>query len=208
MRQTLLIIILTILTLTGFAQTQSYGDVAIKCTTNFQEGLTNIPADSLDKVFGERLSKLRECFIGLKFPDFSLTSIEGKRYQLSDLKGKVIMLNFWFIGCAPCVAEMPLLNQLAEEYRGQDFLLLTFSTDDKESILNFRKKRKIKYEIFEKSRDLIQNTFHLSYGYPTNIILDKTGKIVEFKLGGALEEEKLQKIKSSFKGIIETELRR
>src|SRR5688572_27232831 len=116
MKQILIIISFGILTVARLAQAQSYDEVAKKCTTNFQEGLINIPTDSLDKVFGVRLDKLRECFIGLKFPDFSLTSIDGKQFQLSELKGKVIMLNFWFIACAPCVAEMPLLNQLVEEY--------------------------------------------------------------------------------------------
>jgi len=208
MRILLPTILLTILTFKGCAQTQSYDDAARRCTSAFQDGLSTIPADSIDKVMTEREGNLRECFIGLKFPNFNLTSIDGTQYKLSDLRGKVIMLNFWFIGCAPCVTEMPLLNQLAEEYHGKDFLLLTFSTDDKESIFNFKKKRELNFVIFEKSKDIIENSFHLSYVYPTNIFIDKEGNIVEFKIGGALSEEKLRLTKTEFKAIIDRELKR
>jgi peroxiredoxin len=138
---------------------------------------------------------------GFAIPYFSLTSIDGELYRLSELKGRVIMLNFWFIDCASCVDEIPLLNQLTEEYKDEDFLLLSFSTDDKETILNFKKSHELKYVVFENSSDLIQNTFHLPYGYPTNIILDKEGKIIDLKLGGDPK-----KLKATFRMIIDTGL--
>lgn len=196
MRHTLLTTILALITLLSFAQTQSYEVEAEKCKAVFQKNLAS-RRDSLSKLFSEA----GNCLVGLQFPDFNLISIDGEQYKLSELKGKVIMLNFWFIGCAPCVEEMPLLNQLTEEYKGQDFLLLSFSTDNKEAIFNFRKRHEIKYVIFENSRDLIHDSFHLSYGYPTNIFLDKEGKIVKVKLGGDPK-----KMKAIFKEIIDNGL--
>lgn len=208
MRKILTTILLTIFAFVNYAQNQSYDEAARNCTFTFQDGLDKIPADSVDKVVGERLANLRECFIGLKFPNFTLTSIDGTQYKLSDLRGKVILLNFWFIACSPCVAEMPLLNELVEEYRGQEFLLLTFSLDDKESILNFKKKRNLNFAIFDKSDKLIENDFQLSYGYPINIFIDKNGIIADFKVGGVLSEDKLRVIKTEFKATIDRELRR
>jgi peroxiredoxin len=203
MRPIPLIIILSILTLTGY--TQTYDEQAKKSMSNFQDGLNNMPPETRGQVVADRLGHVRDYFIGLKFPAFSLTSIDGKEYQPNDLRGKVVLLNFWFIGCAPCVAEIPMLRQLTEEYQDKDFLLLTFSTDDKESILNFKKENDLNYDVFEKSRELIENKFYLCYGYPTTIILDKEGRIVEFRLGG---ERKGENLPETFKKIIDAELKR
>jgi peroxiredoxin len=208
MKKLLSAILLTIVIFNGCAQPESYDETARKCTAAFQDGLSTIPPDSIDNVMIKREGNLTKCFTGLKFPDFNLTSTDGTKYKLSDLRGKVVMLNFWFIGCAPCVAEMPLLNELTEEYKGQNFQLLTFSTDDKESIVNFKLKHALNLVVFEKSKSLIENYFHLSYVYPTNIFIDKEGNIVEFKIGGALEDGKLQLTKTQFKQIIDRELKK
>jgi len=122
---------------------------------------------------------------------------------LSELKGFIIILNFWVIDCSSCIDYISLLNQLTEEYDGENVVFLSFTTDSKEAILNFKKDHELKYVVFDESRDLIQNTFHLPYGYPTNIILDKDGKVVKVKLGGDLK-----KMKSVFKEIIDVELAR
>lgn len=200
--------LLTIVTFVAFAQPQSYEEVAKKCASEFREGLLDMLAGSNEQALLEKDSVSRQCLMGLKFPDFELTSVDGKRYQLSDLKGKVVMSNFWFIGCAPCFAEMPILNELVAEYGDHDFVLLTFSTDDKEAILNLTRKRKLNYAIFEKSRPLIENTFHLSFGYPTNILLDKKGNKAEFKTGGTFDNKHLRTAKLKFKEVIDTELKR
>jgi peroxiredoxin len=193
MRHSILATILALLTSLSFVDAQSYEDEAEKCMADFQRKLANKEADVFNTA--------GDCLVGLPFPYFSLTSIDGELYRLSELKGRVIMLNFWFIDCASCVDEIPLLNQLTEEYKDEDFLLLSFSTDDKETILNFKKSHELKYVVFENSSDLIQNTFHLPYGYPTNIILDKEGKIIDLKLGGDPK-----KLKATFRMIIDTGL--
>src|SRR6185312_613814 len=55
--------------------------------------------------------------IGSEAPDFTVADLNGKMYKLSDLKGKTVVLNFWFTTCAPCVTEMPELNRLIEKYK-------------------------------------------------------------------------------------------
>ncbi|NJL14107.1 MAG: TlpA family protein disulfide reductase [Microscillaceae bacterium] len=203
MKRLLLTTFLIMPVLSGFSQPNAYSEAAKKCATDFQEGLLTIATEDRDSVFYEKMVNLRDCFLGLKFPDFSLLSIDRTPYSLNDLKGKVVMLNLWFIGCAPCVAEMPILGQLAEEYQGKDFILLTFSLDDNASIMEFKKKKELNFVIFAKSRQIIEELFLLTFGYPTNIILDKEGKIAEFKLGAPMDESELQKMKSSFKEVID-----
>src|ERR1700721_19361 len=67
--------------------------------------------------------------LGAPAPDFSLTSLDGKSYKLGELKGKTIVLNFWFTACMPCREEMPGLNELVKSYqndRNVVFIAITF----------------------------------------------------------------------------------
>ena len=154
----------------------------------------------------QRSIDLRACMIGKKFPSFSATTISGKTYSTDDLEGKVVFVTSWFSSCAPCVAEIPVLNELSKQYKSKDFLVLSFSTDDAEGINRFLVGRSIDYEIFPDSKELIENKIRTSYGYPTNFILNKKGEIVEFVTGGPTEENALEGVKNEFATIIEREL--
>ena len=116
------------------------------------------------------------------------------------------MINFWFIACPPCVAEVPMLNEIHYEYKGKDFKLISFAPDDASAINDFISKHKIKYEIFPKTNDLITKTFKMNFGYPTTFFLDRKGEIVEMKTGGAIDEKGLKWTKEEFKRIIDKEI--
>lgn len=87
-----------------------------------------------------RLSVIRPLFLVLALltthfshadtlPDFSLKDSNGKTWQLSDLRGKVVMLNFWAAWCAPCRKEMPLLEAMYQDLKESDFVLLAINTE-------------------------------------------------------------------------------
>src|SRR4051812_43635177 len=57
-------------------------------------------------------------------PAFSLTSLEGERFDLAALRGKVVVLNFWFTGCAPCVAEFGKLNGLVNKFKNKEVVFI------------------------------------------------------------------------------------
>lgn len=154
----------------------------------------------------EKQQALRECVVGKKFPTFSATTITGKKYSNTDIKGKVVFITSWFTTCPPCLAEMPILNELNEKYKDKEFLLLSFSPDDDERIRKFLKERPITYEIFPNSEGLIQYRIQTNYGYPTNIIVNKKGEIVEFRTGSPLDQKGLAATKNDFAAIIEREL--
>ncbi len=185
---------------------QSYAETMDRCTKLFTKGLSEIPQEKMGMEMHTRTSALRECIIGQKFPAFQLASMKNKKYSAAELEGKVIMINLWFISCPPCVAEMPLLNELQKEYKKKNFLILSFATDDENAIREFMSKRTIDYEIFPQANDVIEKTFKMSFGYPTNLFLNKHGEIVEFKVGGAMEEVGLKQTKMVFKKIIDSEL--
>lgn len=63
--------------------------------------------------------------VGAQAPDFTLDTADGTAVKLSDLRGKRVVLNFWATWCPPCRAEMPDLNRVAGDYRGQGVVVLT-----------------------------------------------------------------------------------
>ena len=106
---------------------------------------------------------------------FSVQDMEGNEYSLNSLKGKVIVMNFWFIGCKPCMQEIPELNELVEKYHGKEVVFLGFASDKKSRLEKFLKKKTFKYNIIPGSK--IDGSYKV-FGYPTHVVIDQNSQIV------------------------------
>lgn len=130
--------------------------------------------------------------IGTKGIDFNLKDIKGKTHKLSELKGKVVVLNFWFVECKPCITEMPELNDLIKEFKDQDVEFISIALNAEKEIKKFLKKNTFNYSIISDGQATAQ-TYQVK-GYPTNIIIDKSGIIQYVSTGvGPNNKENLQK---------------
>lgn len=114
--------------------------------------------------------------IGTEATFFSATDINGNEYSLNSLKGKIIVMNFWFVQCKPCIMEMPELNKLVKNYKSKNVVFLGFATNKKSKIDSFLKKNNFSYNIIPSSKK-IASDYKVS-SYPTHIIIDKKSKIV------------------------------
>jgi len=116
---------------------------------------------------------------GKPLPDFVFKDILGNTYTPEDIKGKVVVINFWFINCAPCVEEMPELYKLVKEYENnKDVLFLALTLDEKGSMLNkFLETNVFNYNIIPDSQDYIMNKLQVN-SFPTHIVLDKNSNVV------------------------------
>jgi len=114
--------------------------------------------------------------IGKDAIPFSAKDINGNEYSLNRLKENIIVMNFWFVECKPCVMEMPELNELVKNYKNKDVVFLGFATNDKQKLDSFLKKKNFSYNIIPNSKK-IAAAYKVS-GYPTHIIIDKNSKIV------------------------------
>ena len=113
--------------------------------------------------------------IGTKATDFNLKDLKGKTHLLSELKGKVVVLNFWFVECKPCIMEMPELNQLVEEFKEKNIVFLAIALNDKKQLKKFLKTTDFNYKVVANGQ-----TSADSYGvkgFPTNVIIDQNGII-------------------------------
>lgn len=136
-------------------------------------------------------------------PDFELTGMDGKQYKLSDFRGKRVFLNFWATWCPPCRAEMPHIQQLYENYQGDDYAILTVTNPRSEEypnnaditedgITSFVKSREFSFPVLF---DTTQKVFRL-YGirsFPTTYIIDADGR-VEGYVPSAMSYELMESI--------------
>jgi len=92
------------------------------------DSLTSKPASN------ESFIDWENCIKGKKMPYLSLETIAGEKIKTKKLKGKILMINLWFIDCNPCIAELPALNRLAKEYKNKEVVFIGLSLDKKESL--------------------------------------------------------------------------
>jgi thiol-disulfide isomerase/thioredoxin len=113
---------------------------------------------------------------GEKISSFSAKDINGNKIKLKDLAGKIVVLNFWFIGCPPCRMEIPELNKIALQYANNpDVVFVAIALDYKSDIEPFIKTNPFGYHIIENGR-MYADIYKINL-YPTNVILDKEGKV-------------------------------
>ena len=111
-------------------------------------------------------------FIGKKIRFPYMTDMTGKDYWNDILKDKIVVLNFWFVKCPPCKAEIPLLNQLYEQYRTyKNVEFIAVCLDNGETISEFMRTNPFIYNQVP-SGFQIAKEFNIS-AYPTNLIIDK-----------------------------------
>lgn len=128
-------------------------------------------------------------------PAFNLTSLEGEKFDLAALRGKIVVLNFWFIGCEPCVGEFAELNQLVNKFEDKGVVFIAPTLDDANTLKPFLKEHRFDYHIVPNSGGLIVVTYSDGSGnvvFPTHIVIDREGKIYS-RLTGAKALGDLQK---------------
>jgi peroxiredoxin len=108
-------------------------------------------------------------------PDFELKDLRGKQWSLKALRGKIVVLNFWFTSCIPCIGEMPELNKLTKIYHANNVVFLGLTFNNTEQINLFLKKRSFDYVLLPGSHE-VDEKYKIS-SWPTSIIIDKQGNI-------------------------------
>ena len=117
---------------------------------------------------------------GMQAPDFSFPVIGGPRFSLSSLRGKVVVLNFWFIGCPVCRAMKPQLNEFKAHFAERDDIVFIAVTADPEGkVREYIKKEPFDYVQATDAADAL-GMFKFS-GYPKNIVISKSGEIVYWR---------------------------
>lgn len=116
---------------------------------------------------------------GMPAPEFTVRTIDGKAISSSELRGKVVVLNFWFIGCPACFAMEPKLNEFKARFAGTDVVFLAMTPDPKNALEKYLKKERFDYlQVPDAKETMSRFVFR---GYPKNIVIDRQGKIVYWR---------------------------
>ena len=117
---------------------------------------------------------------GMQAPNFSVRTLDGKAVSLDSLKGKVIVLNFWFIGCPACLDLEPKLNVFKSKFVESESVVFIAMTADAESgVRKYLAKNPFDYTQVADAGDAMKS-FAFS-GYPKNIVIGKGGEIVYWR---------------------------
>jgi peroxiredoxin len=116
--------------------------------------------------------------IGTTAPDWTLSSTGGSKLSLSELKGKVVLIDFSYIGCLPCMQAIEPMNTLHEKYKNKKVEIVSIYPIDKiESVTKYVKKYGIKYPVYIDA-NLLPAKYQIT-GYPCFYLIDKDGKIAK-----------------------------
>lgn len=125
-------------------------------------------------------------------PNWTLYSTDGKKLSLSELKGKVVLLDFSFIGCGNCMAALNPMNKLHEKYKNKDVVIVSIFFRDKSNVVKkFVKDYNIKYPVYVDTHSEVTKLYHVPGG-PYFYFIDKEGKIetvIEGYYAGVFEEK-------------------
>jgi peroxiredoxin len=127
--------------------------------------------------------KLSRAGAGTPLPAFTLTTVDGKTIDFSQLRGKVLILNFWATWCGPCKEEMPALARLSRRFDPGDVAILTITTEhERTSLQQFMKQLDSTLPVLlDEQRDV--SLAFMVRGLPTTIFVEKKGTIVARALG-------------------------
>lgn len=121
--------------------------------------------------------------IGESAKDFTLNDLDGKAVQLSDFKGKAIILNFFATWCPPCRSEIPDFIELENAYASKGFSVIGVSNEDPKAIKGFATKAGINYPVLIDPNDKVYTLYGPIRGIPTTFIIDKDFRIRQMYIG-------------------------
>ena len=121
---------------------------------------------------------------GEKAPAFEVQMFDGSTVKLADLKGKVVLLNFWATWCPPCRAELARVEKdIIEKFKGQDFVFLPVSRGEKrETVAAFRDKMGYTFPMGLDTDGRVYAEYAQTY-IPRNFLIGKNGKVVKASVG-------------------------
>ena len=137
--------------------------------------------------------------IGFTAPDFTLPTVDGREINLSDYRGRPVILNFWATWCGPCRYEVPAFKAFYEKYPEEEVVIIAVNTqDDPDSARGYAKADGLKFVIPVDPRGTVANMYNVR-GMPTTFFIDAAGVITSIKIGPFLSVDEMEERMASVK---------
>ncbi len=110
-------------------------------------------------------------------PDFTLRTADGRQLRLQEMRGQVVMVNFWATWCGPCKVEMPHLNALYDKYKSAGFTLLGVNVDeDQRAAIGLAQRMGLHFPVLLDADKKVSRQYDLST-MPSTVLIDRDGKV-------------------------------
>lgn len=132
---------------------------------------------------------------GAPAPPFSITDFDGNSLSLAELRGKVVVINFWASWCPPCLEETPALIEAYEALRAQGHAVVFIGigvNDNPENLRRFAQNNRIPYPVAEDVDNAVSDAYGVR-GLPTTVFIDSRG-VIRRVWNGAIRKERVLEI--------------
>lgn len=169
----------------SFAATEPFvvGDVVYE--------VGHITPDGMELVL-QPSAKSEALAIGMTMPDFTVETLDGEPMRLSDFRGRLVVINWWSITCAPCIDEMPGLNTLVAKYDPEEVVFLAIAPDTRAEVQEF-----LQEYTFDYPQTLADETVTTLFEgpFPQHLMIDEEGRVMYHESGGSVRQhEKLDAV--------------
>jgi peroxiredoxin len=130
-----------------------------------------------DPQFAEAMARLEADDRKREHPEFTLKDLAGKQWKFSELRGHVVVVNFWATWCPPCRKEMPDLETLYERFQSKGLVVLAISDEDTAKVEPFIRERGVKFPVLLDPGRKVNRTFIVE-GIPHSFVYDRDGNLV------------------------------
>ena len=129
---------------------------------------------------------------GTVAPNFILKNLNGDDVQLSQFRGKVVLIDFWAVFCKPCVIVLPKIQEIHEKYNDEELVVLMINvSEDKNKIQKFIEENGYTFQVLLGSGNMNVQKNYGVIGIPHTYIIDKQGKVAYSRIGYGPGSEKL-----------------
>ena len=116
-------------------------------------------------------------------PTFTVKNLAGEAIALADMKGRVVLLNFWRTDCAPCAAEMPDMELVATHFKGRKFEMMPVSLDsDADAVARFYREQNLTMPAYHDPYKRVAGKYNVR-ATPETFLIDSNGKIAKYYIG-------------------------
>lgn len=163
---------------------------------NLYEGLTEeVKGNSFGKIIGTKLTAIEATKIGNPAPSITGTTVTGEGFNLAQLEGKVVLIDFWGTWCGPCMDGMPKLKELNAKYK-DDLQVVGIASDREAAWRTGIEQNELDWiHLLDAKGDIALNNYNIT-GYPTKLLIDRDG-LIAFKEIGENDESELEDILKS-----------